>query len=813
MLEEKKDQIRISVRNLVEFILRTGNIDNRHRSSYDNAMQEGSRIHRMIQKRMGSNYVAEVYLKTSRQTSDFDIIVEGRCDGILTEENKVTIDEIKGTYQDLVYLTEPYPVHVAQAKCYAYMYAREQGLSQISVRMVYCSLDTEELRYFESLHLIDDLEIWFSSVIKEYEKWARFQHEWKAKRELSIKRMEFPFTYREGQKELVSQVYRTIYHKKRLFVEAPTGVGKTISTVFPAVKAVGEGLADKIFYLTAKTITGTVAAQTLEILKCRGLSYKTLSITAKEKICLLEERECNPVACPYANGHYDRINEAIFDLLQAEDTYSRDIISEYAKKHMVCPFELGLDMSLFSDAIICDYNYVFDPNVYLRRFFAEGIKGEYIFLIDEAHNLVERGREMYSATLYKEDFLEMKKVVSAYDRKLEKYLESCNKQLLALKRECEGCQVIESISAFHASLMRAAAQMETFLEEEDSGEARKQLLDFYLRVRHFMNIYERVDENYVIYTEHETDGKFKMKLMCVHTAKNLLEFLNKGNSTIFFSATLLPVEYYMDLLGGDKNDYAVYAKSTFPQENRGVFIGTDVSTKYNRRGPMEYYNIASYVDQITRSKRGNYMVFFPSHYFLRKVYEVFRDHFMGEDTECILQDTGMTEAEREDFIQCFRENVECEEEDTLIDLAELIHMEIEIESTKTLIGFCVMGGIFSEGIDLKNDSLIGAIVVGTGLPQVCNEREILREYFDERGLNGFDYSYRFPGMNKVLQAAGRVIRTSEDVGIIALLDDRFLSPGYHSMFPLEWSNKKVMTLDKAYALSEEFWTEKDRQGE
>lgn len=819
-------EIHISVRGLVEFILRAGDIDNRKTSSAD-AMQAGGRIHRMIQRRMGADYYAEVPLRCRYGTGEYDILIEGRADGIIidasgdmsavpeltdvdfpadmAEHLTVTIDEIKGTYHDLMKMKQAVPVHLAQAKCYAYIFAEQKGLKSIRIRMTYCHLETEEVRYFHYEYTFLELREWFEDVMKQYRKWADHSFAWQKERQASIKALVFPFSYREGQKELAACVYRTIYHKRKLFIEAPTGVGKTISTIFPAVKAVGEGIGDKLFYLTAKTITRTVAEDTFQVLRDRGLRFKTVILTAKEKICFQEETDCNPEACPYAKGHYDRINEALYALLTEEDSFTREKIEEYARQYQVCPFEMCLDMSLFSDAVICDYNYVFDPHVYLRRFFSEGSRGEHIFLVDEAHNLVERGREMYSAVLRKEDFLKLKKEVRGHAGKLEKQLEKCNKELLVLKRECTNYKIEDSISPFIMALSRLGSGMEDYLEEhEESGPAhnpvRKAVLEFYFEVSHFLFIYELLDENYVVYSQMETDGSFILKLFCVNPAKNLRECMMRGRSAILFSATLLPIQYYKTLLGAEEGDYEVYAKSVFLPEKRGLYIGNDVTSRYTRRSEMEYYNIASYIYEVVKNRHGNYMVFFPSHAFLKRVYDSFMEHFADEQTECLVQEDHMSEQSREEFLGRFAGNEDC-------DLADVIHMDIEIEDEKILIGFCVMGGIFSEGIDLKSDSLIGAVIVGTGLPQVCNEREILKKYFDGWGENGFDYAYRYPGMNKVLQAAGRVIRTADDVGIVVLLDERFLNPAYQRLFPREWSNYEVVSIAQTAGRVERFWNE------
>lgn len=794
-------EVRISVRSLVEFILRSGDIDNRKTVLSENAMQEGSRIHRMIQRRMGPEYQAEVGLRyVYKAENGYEIIVEGRADGIITQDD-VTIDEIKGTFHDLKKMKAPAPVHLAQAKCYAYIYAEQQQLKHIRVRMTYCHMETEEIRYFHYDFSYVELKNWFYEVMEQYRKWADYSFLWQQTRQASIKALQFPFSYREGQKDLVTYVYQTIYHKRKLFIEAPTGVGKTVSTVFPSVKAMGEGLCEKIFYLTAKTITRTVADNTFALLREKGLKLKSVILTAKDKICFMEETECNPEYCPYAKGHYDRINDAMYDLLIHEDNYNREQIEAYAKKHQVCPFEMCLDMSLFSDAVICDYNYVFDPHVYLRRFFAEGVRGEYVFLIDEAHNLVERGRDMYSAALCKEDFLELKKAVKAYDERIARNLDKCNKELLVLKKECENYKIEESIDSFVRALIRLNSAIDDYLEEHEDSPVRKDVLEFYFTISHFLEMYELVDENYVIYSELESDGSFILKLFCVNPARNLKECMMRGRSTILFSATLLPIQYYKTLLGAAEGDYEVYARSVFHPEKLGLYIGSDVTSKYTRRSSEEYYRIASYIHNIVEKRHGNYMLFFPSHAFLAKVYEIYQHYFNAEGAvECIVQEDYMDERAREEFLSRFMGNEDC-------DLNALIQMDIEIEEEKSLLGFCVMGGIFSEGIDLKNDRLIGAVIIGTGLPQVCNEREILKNYFDGWGENGFDYAYRYPGMNKVLQAAGRVIRTADDFGIVALLDERFLAPAYQRLFPREWHDHEVVSVDCVGRRVERFWDE------
>lgn len=779
---EKKTQLHISVRNLVEFIFREGDIDNRSsRAMSADAMMEGTRIHRKIQSSMGKEYQAEVPLSLVVEGDLYELTVEGRADGIFTEDGKCFVDEIKGMYRRVELFEKPVFVHRAQAMCYAYIFALQNNMETIGIQMTYCNLETEQTKYFREEFSFEEIKKWFDDLMEEYGKWATFQCEMKDQRQASIKELDFPFEYRPGQKKLVSDVYRTIMRQKLLFMQAPTGVGKTISTIFPAVKAVGEELADRIFYLTAKTITATVAKETFALLEKNGYRAKTIQITAKEKLCLCDEMECNPVTCPYAKGHFDRVNDAVFDLLHRCEMIERDDILSQADRYTVCPFELCLDTASWCDNIICDYNYVFDPNVYLKRFFQEGIKGDYIFLIDEAHNMVERSRQMYSAQIYKEDFLTVKRIMKEHSRSIEKALEKCNKILLGMKRECENYTVYDTFGNMVFFFMRLMTLLDEFLQKANEFPGKKDVMDFYFELRNFLNIYDLVDEHYVMYSELEADGRFMLKLFCVDPSLNIQKRLDKGKSAVFFSATFLPVNYYKSLLSTKKDNYAIYADSTFDSKKRLLAMATDVSTRYTRRSRSEYERIAGYINAVVTQKTGNYMVFFPSYKMMNDVADIYCEKY-ADETELMLQKNNMSEAEREEFLDRFSE-----------------------ESDRTLVAFGIMGGIFGEGIDLKNDRLIGAIVVGTGLPQISNERTILKDYYDAENGCGFDYAFRYPGINKVLQAAGRVIRTTEDTGVILLLDERFWQREYDLLYPREWSDRKPCNIANVGKLVADFW--------
>ncbi|MED9882215.1 ATP-dependent DNA helicase [Blautia sp.] len=778
----EKTEIRISVRSLVEFILRSGDLDSRRGAMDKEAMQKGSRLHRKIQRQMGGNYRPEVPLKYDIEYEDVVLRIEGRADGIFTEDGKTCIDEIKGVYRKVETLESAVPVHRAQAMCYAFITADQENLEEIDVQMTYANLDTEEIRRFRETLTRTFLKNWFQDLVDQYHKWVSYRQLWKEKRDASMKKLEFPFSYRKGQREMVTGVYHAVSSKKQIFVQAPTGVGKTMSSVFPAVRAVGEGKGEMIFYLTAKTITRTVAQDAFEILRQRGLLFQTVTITAKEKLCCCEKPECTPEKCPYAKGHFDRVNEAVYELWTSEQFFSREKIIAQAEKFKVCPFEMCLDLSLWVDGVICDYNYVFDPNVHLKRFFGENVSGEYIFLIDEAHNLVERGREMYSASLAREDIVEVRKFIKPYSPKLYRVLGRVAKQLLELKKESDPCLVMENTGTLPLTLLQVQGEMDRLLEEPPSQEVVDGILELYFDIRDFLNISELTDENYVIYGAAGEDGKYRVHLYCVNPAANLQEYLSKGRSAVFFSATLIPMQYYRSLLSTREDDYGIYVRSPFDQKNRRILICADVSSRYTRRGYGEYRKIAEYIARMAWQKKGNYMVFFPSYRLMEDVFHVYEEEFSSDWVRCICQTSSMNEREREEFLEEFKDQKE-----------------------ETLLGFCIMGGIFSEGIDLMGDRLIGAAIIGTGLPQVSLERELLKQYYDKRGECGFNHAYRYPGMNKVLQAAGRVIRTREDKGTILLMDERFLNTDYRMLFPAEWEDAAVCRLGNVEQYLKQFW--------
>ena len=784
-MEKIEEQIiRISVRNLVEFVLQTGNIDNRRGGNEKEAMQEGTKIHHLrqnSQRKAHPDYRPEVALKRDFDFGEFTLRLEGRADGIYTNEDNVpVVEEIKGMYQRVSKLENPLEVHAAQALCYAYILAEEKDFPEVGILMTYCDLLLDETKEFYSFYDREQLRERFFVLVEKYTRWADFELQHRRERTASVRCLEFPYPYREGQRDVVVAAYRTMTMGKTLFVQAPTGIGKTLSTVFPAVKAMGEGYADKIFYMTAKSITGGVALDAFRILREHGLKAACVTLTAKEKICFLkaqgEQCDCNPISCPYALGHFDRVNDCVYDLITNEEHIDRETILIYAQKHKVCPFEMSLDVSTWVDLVVCDYNYVFDPHARLQRYFSEGVEqGDYIFLIDEAHNLVDRARNMYSAALVKEDFLDAARHYEGISHKLVNDCKRINAALLELKRDMtEEYAVLTSgdIGSVYNGALKLYNDIRQY--EEDHPEfTDRDYAEFFFALRDFVNVYDNLDENYRIFTEFDQAGQFQLRLFCALPAVRLNECLAKGRSSIFFSATMLPMLFYKQVLRGHNEDYAIYTHSPFDSQRRLIAFAEDVTSKYTSRGPEEYMKIAEYLIRIVNAKEGNYMAFFPSFAFMEEVYLVLEQ--LAPDFRIICQESGMRETDREEFLNAF------------------------VTGTgESLLGMCVTGGVFSEGIDLREDKLIGVIVVGCGLPQICPEREVIRRCIGEAGMGeGYDYAYRYPGMNRILQAAGRLIRTQEDLGVIVMLDYRFLDYGYRNLFPREWSENRINVANAA----------------
>jgi len=757
------DTVALSVRNLVEYVFLSGSLDSGFRSA--STMTEGTKAHQKIQMQYGEQDQKEVYLSAEIVHEDLLFVVDGRCDGLLiAEDGGLIIDEIKSTVRDIGLITEEQTpaVHWAQAKFYAYMYARKHEMQRMRARLTYVQVNTEERKCFEQEASLEELEQYVRDVVVNYAPYARMLHRNKRLRDESIANLAFPYpAYREGQRKLVHSVYKSIEEGRKLFAKAPTGIGKTISTLFPTLKAIGLGKAQHLFYLTARTITRTAAEDALSHMKRDGLNLRSVTITAKEKICFQEEVDCRPEKCPYADGYYDRINGAILDLLTNETLMNREVIEKYARKHTVCPFELSLDAAYGADAIICDYNYIFDPRVSLKRLSGEH-RNQTVLLIDEAHNLIDRAREMYSSRLDKRAFLELEREFKGVRPEIHSTAKSINKWFIQLRKQSGGQVVVskeppsELLDGVEAFLIQAEKE----LAGNGQGAGNERLLEAYFSALSFQRIGKLFDDSYVSYSEIDRN-EVSQTMLCLNPSK-LLKEMGKGfRSHTFFSATLSPLPYFMDMLGAGEEDYSVTLGSPFRKEQWEVSI-VPISTRYKDRERTKA-PLVEWLRKLPIQRPGNYLFFFPSYEYMNGVYEAYMEG--NGEAHTLLQTSGMTENEREDFLAAFH---------------------ADVGNAKSLIGFAVMGGIFSEGIDLVGDRLRGVAVVGVGMPQIGLERNLIKDYFDDEGRNGFNYAYVYPGMNKVLQAGGRLIRSEQDRGVLVLIDDRYLQPQYARLLPEEW---------------------------
>ena len=780
---------KVSVRKVVEFVLRCGDIDSRYVDG--SAMQDGARVHRKIQKTMGEAYQSEVALSLETEAGGIPILLQGRADGVLTgPDGTVTVDEIKATTLSLERLYEQQStLHLGQAKCYAYMLlaSMEEPPDAVTLQLTYYQLETEEIERHTFVVTKEELSAFFHDLMERYSEWIRFERGWKEIRTESAKAVCFPFpAYRKGQRELAKAVYQTVLEKKKLYAQAPTGIGKTLSTIFPSVKAVGEGKTEKIFYLTAKTVTRAVAEDSIRLLAGNGLRFKSVTLRAKNKICFCEEPVCNPDACRYARGHYDRVNDALLELLQNNDLVTPAVVEKYAHKHTVCPYELALDVSLWADMVVCDYNHVFDPVVYLRRFFNNDA-GDYVFLIDEAHNLVDRVRDMYTTEVRASAFRQLRKQLkeektapSVQLRKAAgsviKYLSDVKKALGEKQQSTE--KEPDALLGVLLKVFAQAAEEWLAAEKYHLSPLQNEVLELFFQVRGFLDIAELYDERYVTLTE-AFGHELVRTLLCLDPSEIIRQKLKLAQASVLFSATLTPLPYYREILGGEEGDYLMALPSPYEQERLLLLAHGGISTKYTDR-ERSCQPIADLLYAATAQKKGNYMVYFPSYAYLQQVYARFTETYPAVRT--LLQEGTMEEAERTLFLEQF-----------------------DRENPETLLGFCVLGGIFSEGIDLKGERLVGTVIVGVGLPRLSMRQDLIRTYFNQKNGMGYEYAYVYPGMNKVLQAAGRVIRSESDYGMVLLVDSRFHTEAYQRLYPAHWKGmRRIKTTEEAVCLLAKF---------
>ncbi len=762
-------QFKESVRGIVEYVLKGGSLDDRFVSR--RRALEGTIAHGKLQRdneKVYQDYEKEVILKHEFLVNNISLIVEGRADGIIKENGKIIIEEIKSTYKDLSYINFDYNLlHWAQGKFYGYIYCVDNNIDEIDIRLSYFNINNDEVRSFDKTYNICELEQFVYSLVNKYLEIIVIKEEFNKIKNESIRLLSFPFSsYRKGQRELAVNCFNTIKQNGILFAQAPTGIGKTISTIFPALKSIGENRGEKIVYLTAKTITRTVAQEAYLKLYDKGLKFKVVTITAKEKICLNNEVKCNPDDCIYAKDYFTKINNVIASLIKKDDKFFEDDIIEYAKMYNICPFQLSLDLSEWCDGIICDYNYAFDPTVKLKRIFEERNEKN-ILLIDEAHNLVSRARNIYSCQIEKSKIVNVNKVIKGKVPRLYKISNAINKEMILIRRELE--EINENITYHNEIYQNLIKLMKSFINEAESYLIKakgtlgyEDVLEFYYSARSFIAVNELYSNKYTTILRKEK-SEFIIKIFCINPSENLKQTLNGAYSSIIFSATLSPINYYMDLIGGDEKSFRVRFDSPFNKKNLSTYLYNLDMRYFNREKNIDV--LCKLINQFITEVKGNYMVFLPSFEYLGKVYEKYIDIYGDNGT--IIQEENLSEEKKKEYLEQF--------------------------SLKTnIVGFTVVGGMFSEGIDLPGDKLIGAIIVGVGFPKVSIENNIIQDYFEK---NGFDYSYTYPGINKVLQSVGRVIRTENDKGRVLLIDNRYSSYKYKAMLPSEWDIKNYKLLN------------------
>ncbi len=768
-------EYQVSVRRLVEFILRTGNLGAGSHMPRKLRAQEGSRAHRKLQKSRPFGYEPEVPLSHLIPSGEVQLEIAGRIDGVWKREKGILLEEIKSVISTWDYTADP--LHWAQIKIYGWIFCQKKALEEIELQLSYFNLETEQVTIFREKFSLAGLTEFAGAVVHEYLEWIHDYDRWLKLRNRSVDALKFPYaSFRTGQRNLCSAVYKTVLNSRTLFVEAPTGTGKTISVLFPTIKTLPAKHSDRIFFLTAKNTTQQLAQKALADMAEAGLRFRSITLSAKDKVCSIDGKRCDLLDCPFAQGYFDRRKPAIKEALQQEQL-TRESIDTIAQRHQVCPHELSLDISEWVDAVICDYNYAFDPSAQLKRHFGEN-GGKNVLLIDEAHNLVDRAREMFSAELNSTQFASAK--LNTSSAPLKKAFTTIETAFRKLTEGSEATSVLDELpSAFLKALEKFVESAENYFAELNGKPIPESLLDCYFNAGSFLQIAELFDARYRAIVENRSD-EMTFRLLCLDPSSLLQKALERVDASIFFSATLTPLEYFRTALGGEDTDQTYKLQSPFPPDNLQVLIASSIKTSFRHRAESAQ-EVCRSIANFVSAQRGNYLIYFPSYAYMNEILPGVEE--LAGDAEFIIQTSSMADAAREAFLHAFTAQRE-----------------------KTVVGFAVMGGIFGEGIDLIGDRLIGVAVIGLGLPQLGLERNLIRNHFDAQGLEGFDYAYLFPGLNRVFQAAGRLIRSEKDRGAVLLVDSRFTEERVNRLLPQWWNVVPCSNELTMKAELERFWS-------
>ncbi len=747
----------LNVHELVDFLLREGDIDDRVYSL--ETMLKGSLLHRTHQKKQKENYISEYPLKGVFAVDDYIFHIDGRADGLIKGEIPV-IEEIKSTVMPLEQFHETQSAwHLGQAICYAALYLQEnEATEKVLISLLYLAQESNEKKEYHYLYSKSEIQEKFLDYLRSYiaflDKKSNIDKIFKK----SAKELKFPFDkYRSGQKELMARVYQAIKKEETLFIEAPTGIGKTISTIYPTLKEIAEReKTGKLFFFTSRTSGQKAVEETINILFKNHLKSRVSILQSKERICLKKDARCNPDECPFATSYYSKLREVRLNLLEeSEIILNGDEIKKIAMDKKMCPFELQLDLSEDSNIIVADCNYLFDPIVKLERYFSDyAISGDYFALIDEAHNLLERVRDNYSSTISLQMIKAAKKSVknikwTAYKRSLNRLIKIFEKnvddvlELSSLPVDCQ--KEFENLERLHHEKKEDAEGNQIKLPVE--------VRDFSRELHRFLFLYENESGERTIFFKKDANDIF-IKMYCLNPAPFVLNSLSFLKSSILFSGTLSPISYFENSLLGSDNYPSLSLTSPFPMENLRLLIAPNISTRYKDRATT-YEDVALFLKSFSSGKVGNYLIFFPSYAYLHAI----KPFLSFENAEIIEEKSKASDDEKNAFLNFFQ------------DKPKITH-----------IGLAVLGGSFSESIDLVNERLIGVAIIGIGLPSPSYERELLKNNYEARGLSGYAFAYQNPGLNKVLQALGRLIRSEDDRGVALLIDDRYLYRSTRDVF-------------------------------
>jgi len=770
----------ISVKDLISFYYCEGSISSTFLGK--NRALQGTSVHKKIQDSRPDNYIKELFLQEIIEKDEFTLKISGRADGLYKplKQELAIIEEIKSTYLDLDYLKQkPVKQHLAQAKVYAYLYLKDNENKEISTHLTYYNLKTKKQLVISNQYSYDSLKIFFKELIIKYLNWLQALTDAELLRNLSLQSLDFPFaSLRKGQRKMMVSVYKTIEKSSAIRIQAPTGIGKTMAVIYPALKTLSTGLNKKLFYLTTKGTVADVAENSCQILLDKGANFRTLFLTAKSKICFNPEKCCDASECIYAKDYYAKFDKIRFKVFN-HNLLTKSVLEEIARKYQVCPFELGLDFSLYCDLIIGDCNYFFDGKARLQRYFTE-ISEDYTLLLDEAHNLPERVRNSYSAEINRDKIVEVRKEIKTAPTEIKRNLKELNKLLIEEEKDYDyGNWIITEIKP---EVLRAVNEylnlMDSWLAQNPVSDTKPFLLDLYFYFNDFLRIYNIIAKNFVVYIQKKK--RICYKVYCLDPAPIIGDLTSQVRSLIYFSATLEPEDYFEYLLkANEKDNYVLYLDSPYSPDNMCVIYDRIIDTTFRHR-ELYYAQIADKIVHTIKAYSGNYIVFFPSYKYLESVYELAEPQLIGH--RLIKQVTHLTSEERNSVLSSFTED--------------------------NIVLFAVTGGFFAEGIDLQGDLVKGCIVVGISLPMVSFERKLIQDYYSQEGKNGFDYAYKFPALSKVIQAGGRLIRRQTDTGILLLLDKRFLHSHYKKYLPETWRSDYIATYSKDISIFIENWKNK-----